>query len=397
MSAKGLPRTVIMLGLVSLFTDVSSEMIYPLLPVFLAEVLGATAMSLGLIEGVAEATASLFKVYSGLLVDKARQKKGLIAVGYSISSLARPLIGLVGSWGGVLGLRFIDRIGKGIRSSPRDALIASVTPENQRGQAYGLHRAMDHAGSVAGPLVAAGLMTYAGFEMRSVFLFAAVPAAIAMLIIFFGVKEDKDQSPSKSAAPKERLSLRRDFKVLNPELKRLLGLYLLFTLGNSTDAFLLLKLTSSGVTKSQIVLLWSAFHVVKMTASWFGGRLSDKVGHRRMILVGWGFYAVVYGAFAYLESEAALVALFLAYGLYFGLTEPSEKALVAEFAPPEHRGKAFGFFHFTVGIGALPASLLFGWLWTSFGSSAAFLAGAGLAFAATIGLASLHGTPKTTI
>lgn len=379
-----LPRTVVMLGFVSFLTDVSSEMIYPLLPLFLATTLGASAVSIGLIEGVAEATAALFKVYAGILTDKSPRRKPLIAVGYGVSSLARPLIGLATVWQAVLALRFVDRIGKGIRSSPRDTLIAEATPEAQRGKAYGLHRAMDHAGSVAGPLVAAALMHGLGFDLRTVFLAAAVPAALTMLVIAFGVKEGGPRSvPEATKAP---LSPIKDFKALPPRVRRLFLWFFLFTLGNSTDAFLLLTLTKNGVAQEWIVVLWSLFHVVKMAASWTGGLLSDRVGHRKMIVAGWAYFALVYAAFAFAVESGWTIALFLGYGLFFGFTEPSERALISSVTPAEHRGKAFGFFHFTIGLGALPASLLFGWLWTSFGPEAAFLTGGGLAFLAALGM-----------
>ncbi len=384
MTRISLPRTVVMLGLVSFLTDMSSEMIYPLLPVFLAVTLGATAVSIGLIEGIAEATASLVKVYAGLLTDRTTRRKPLIATGYGLSGLVRPLIGLAGSWPVVLGFRFVDRVGKGIRSSPRDTLIAEVTPQRQRGKAYGLHRAMDHAGSVVGPLVAAALMTFAGFDVRTVFLAAAVPAALTMVVLILGVKDKPAAAlPVQKKAP---LSPVRDWKNLPASVKRLFVWFFLFTLGNSTDAFLLLTLTKNGVKDSWIVILWSVFHVVKMAASWTGGQLSDRIGHRPMIVMGWAYYALAYAAFAFVEDPHWTIACFLAYGLFFGFTEPSERALISAVTPPEHRGKAFGFFHFAIGLGALPASLLFGWLWTSFGPTTAFLTGAGLALTAAAGL-----------
>lgn len=380
----GLPATVVMLGLVSFLTDISSEMIYPLLPAFLVTTLGASAASIGLIEGIAESTAALFKVYAGMLTDRSPKRKPLIATGYGLSGLMRPLIGLAGSWPVVLVLRFFDRVGKGIRSSPRDTLIAEVTPESQRGKAYGLHRAMDHAGSVAGPLVAALLMKGMGFETRTVFLIAGVPAALTMIVLMLGVKE-----PELAAAPAKKEALRpvRDWRVLPGRVKRLFLWFFTFTLGNSTDAFLLLTLTKNGVDESSVVVLWSVFHVVKMVASWTGGQLSDRLGHRNMIVCGWAYYALIYAAFAFVSGALATVLIFLAYGLFFGFTEPSERALISEVAPAEHRGKAFGFFHFTIGLGALPASLLFGWLWMKWGTETAFLTGAGLALAAALGLA----------
>ena len=374
-----LPGTVIALGLVSFFTDLSSEMIYPLLPVFLAGVLGAGAVSLGVIEGVAESTAAFLKVFSGIWSDRARRRKPLVLAGYSLSGLVRPLIGLASVWPFVLAMRFADRVGKGLRSSPRDALIADVTPTAVRGRAYGLHRAMDHAGAVVGPLVAAGLLGLAGVGLRQVFLLAVVPAVVVVLLIILGVKE-ADRSSAAGAAVTPLTGWRH----LSSGYKRLLLALLVFNLGNSTDAFLLLRLADGGVEVKLLALLWSLHHVVKMIATYLGGRLSDRIGRRGMILAGWVVYAAVYMAFAYVQTRTGLVAIFLVYGLYFGLTEPVEKAWVADLVPARWRGTAFGWYHGSVGLAALPASLLFGFLWHRFGVATAFLTGAILAAMAAI-------------
>jgi MFS family permease len=374
-----LPGTVIALGLVSFFTDLSSEMIYPLLPVFLASVLGAGALSLGIIEGVAESTAAFLKVFSGIWSDRARRRKPLVLAGYSLSGLVRPLIGLATVWPFVLAMRFTDRVGKGLRSSPRDALIADVTPVAVRGQAYGLHRAMDHAGAVVGPLVAAGLLGLAGIGLRQVFLLAVIPAVIVVLLIVFGVKEQARVVEARSAD-----NPLTGWRHLNPGYKRLLLALLVFNLGNSTDAFLLLRLADGGVEPKLLALLWSLHHVVKMIATYVGGRLSDRVGRRGMILTGWLVYAAVYLALAFVQSSTGLIAVFLAYGLYFGLTEPVEKAWVADLVPARLRGTAFGWYHGSVGLAALPASLLFGFLWHQFGVAVAFVTGATLAAVAAI-------------
>jgi MFS family permease len=380
-----LPRTVIALGVVSFFTDFSSEMIYPLLPVFLSTVLGAGALALGVVEGVAESTAALLKVLSGVWTDKISRRKPFIVAGYGLAGLVRPLIGLAQVWPVVLALRFTDRIGKGLRTSPRDALIADVTVPAQRGAAYGLHRAMDHAGAVVGPLAATALMGLAGLPMRTVFLLAAIPAAVVMAVIFLSVKEQPRTDKPAEVQDKPR-STWRD---LNAGYRRYLGILLLFTLGNSTDAFLLLRLSYAGVATVWIPTLWAVHHAVKMLAAWLFGRASDRLGYRRMIAVGWIVYALVYFGFAKVNSTAGLVAIFLAYGLYFGLTEPAEKALVSRLVPADLRGTAFGWYHGVIGLGALPASLLFGLLWRSFGAAAAFSLGAGLALTAAALLASL--------
>lgn len=369
--ANRIPQTVIALGVVSLLTDLSSEMIYPLLPVFLAAELGAGAMALGLIEGVVESTAALLKVASGIWTDRTQRRKPLVVVGYSLSGMMRPLIGLAAAWPAVLALRFADRVGKGLRTSPRDALIADVTDAGARGRAYGFHRAMDHAGAVIGPLVAAVLLNAAGLPLRQVFLLSAIPA-VAVLIVLLGVKEPPFHQTEAPKLPVHRGGLGTDFR-------RLLIALLVFTLGNSTDAFLLLRLSQTGVSTAGIALLWSAHHVVKMVANYFGGQFSDRVGPRLMILAGWLFYAAIYLTFGWLSSAPWLVAVFLAYGIYYGLVEPAERAWIASLAPPHLRGSAFGFYHCAIGLTALPASVLFGLLWQQWGATMAFSVGAMLA------------------
>ncbi len=384
---KTIPRTVLMLGLVSFFTDLSSEMIYPLLPVFLASVLGATALQLGVIEGIAEATAALLKVASGIWTDRVHRRKPLILAGYSLSGFFRPLIGLATSWQFVLMLRFLDRVGKGLRSSPRDALIADVTRPEQRGASYGFHRAMDHAGAVLGPLAAGALLMIPGFTLRNVFMLAVVPAVITVTILILGVKEP--DSPKTSSGTKS-LHLLQDWKLLGRDFRWLLAALFVFTLGNSTDAFLLVRLSEIGVPAAWIAVLWSMHHVVKMVANYYGGRFSDRRGRRFAIISGWAFYGLIYLAFAFIQSPTGLIAVFLLYGLYFGLVEPSEKALVADLVPPQLRGTAFGYFHFTVGVAALPASVLFGLIWHRFGVQYAFMTGAALALLASLLLLTLR-------
>jgi MFS family permease len=372
--AKRLPQAVLALGLVSLLTDLSSEMIYPLLPVFLSTVLGAGAVALGIIEGVAESTAALLKVASGIWTDRSRRRKLPILAGYGLAGLVRPLIGLAGGWGFVLAMRFLDRAGKGIRSAPRDALIADVTEEGSRGRAFGFHRSMDHAGAVLGPLVAAGLLALGAFSLRHVFLLAAVPAALVVVVIAAAVREPA--AAAAGGAPPAGLQVWRQ---LGKGYRRFLAALVVFTLGNSTDAFLLLSLSQAGVPPPWIAVLWSAHHVVKMAGTWFGGLLADRWGPRRLILSGWILYAAVYAAFAVSAGAGARTVLFLVYGLYYGLTEPAEKAWVARLVAPELRGTAFGFYHAAVGAAALPASLLFGVIMQEMGAAAAFATGAALA------------------
>lgn len=377
---KGIPPTVVALGLASFLTDMSSEMIYPLLPVFLSTVLGAGALSLGIIEGVAETTASVLKLVSGIWTDRTARRKPFVLAGYGLAGLVRPLIGLAGSWIFVLAMRFLDRVGKGIPTSPRDALIAdSVEPEH-RGKAYGFHRSMDHAGAVAGPVIAAALLSLLGLPLRWVFLLAAIPAALVIGVLAFGIKDPPDLRKEESEVP---LRTKGHLRELGGRFQILLLALLLFTLGNSSDAFILLLLTQAGVPAAWVALLWALHHVVKMIATYIGGTLSDRVGRRPMILTGWIFYAAIYIGFACVHSTAAVIAVFLLYGIYYGLVEPTEKAWVADMAPKHLRGTAMGYYNATVGIGALPASILFGVVWNAWGAAFAFGFGALLAAAAS--------------
>lgn len=380
-----LPRTVIMLGLVSLLTDLSSEMIYPLLPLYLSTVLGASAASLGLIEGVAESTASFVKVYAGSRSDRSGRRKPLVVAGYSLSNLIRPLIGLATAWPMVLGLRFVDRIGKGLRGAPRDALIADVTPADRRGQAYGLRQAMDHTGAVLGPLVAALLLSSAGLSMRTVFLLSIVPGVLVLLTVTLGVHEPapgpRRAAPAPDAAP-PAITLLGAWGGFTPGFRRYLGITALFTLGNSTDAFLLIQLHRQGLPPAWVAALWAAFHGVKVVSTMGLSGLSDRVGRRPLLLAGWLIYALVYLSFAAVTDLGLLVAVFLVYGVYFGCAEPTQQAWVADLVPAPLRGSAFGFFHGAVGLTALPASVLFGALLDRLGAGAAFGTGAALALLA---------------
>ncbi len=378
---KNIPSTVVVLGLVSLFTDASTEMVFPILPVFLSQVLGAGPLALGIIEGIAESTAAVLKVFSGIWADRVKKRKPIIVLGYGLSSFFRPFIGLATAWPAVLLFRFIDRVGKGIRSSPRDALIADVTTPANRGTSFGYHQAMDHAGAVIGPLVSWVLLSaYVGLPMRQVILFSAVPALAAWLTLFFGVKEGTSHEPPKNP----KLELLKDWKNLGGDFRFLMLALLVFTLGCSTDAFLLVRLSQVGVETAAIAVLWALFHVVKMGAAAAGGHLSDYTGRKPVILAGWFYYALIYAAFAFVTERNALIGVFLAYGIYFGLSEPVEKAYVADMAPKNLRGTAFGYYNLMVGLGALPASLLFGFVGQRWGYPAAFLMGAAFAALASL-------------
>jgi MFS family permease len=334
---------------------------------------------LGVIEGVAESTASLLKVFSGIWTDSLKHRKPLVLWGYGLSSFFRPFIGLAGSWPMVLLFRFIDRVGKGIRTSPRDALIADAATPSNRGLLYGFHSSMDNAGALIGPFLASGLLYFAGLGLRNIIFFSLIPGLAACLCLL-AIKE----RTAKASLKTKTLDFRGDWKKLSGEFKFLLLVLLLFTLGNSTDAFLLIRLSQVGVSAAFIPLMWGLHSGVRMLASSFGGRLSDRLGRKPVILSGWIYYALIYLAFAQVSQKEAVIAVFLAYGIFHGLCEPSEKAFVADFAPAALRGTAFGYYNLVVGLFALPASLLFGFVGQTWGYPSAFMVGASLA-----GLASL--------
>jgi MFS family permease len=392
---KGLTRNVVVLGFVSLLNDGASEMIYPLLPAFLTAVLGAGPAALGIIEGIAEATASLLKLYSGYLSDRVRKRKGWIVWGYSISNVIRPLIALSTSWLHVLVLRFSDRIGKGLRTSPRDAIIADSTPPEFRGKAYGFHRAMDHGGAVVGPLAATLLLLVYHDDLKTIFLLSFIPGLLAVLMLFLGLKEKAHEA---HAAPSSTFNLRAAWTDIPSGFRKYLGILLIFTLGNSTDAFLLLRAQQLGVPLTLLPAIWVVLHIVKMGFSVPGGIISDRIGRKKVIVTGWIVYAVVYLLFGAANQQWHVWVLFGLYGIYFGLTEGVEKALVADLAPAYLRGSAFGLYHLIVGIGAFPSSLLFGLVWQKIGPAAAFGMGSALALLAGVMLSLLKtGQPEQAI
>lgn len=368
---KSLPKVVLLAGIASFLTDMSTEMIYPLLPVFLTATLGATPLALGLIEGIAETTAAVLKIFSGIWSDRLPRRKPLVLFGYGISGLTRPLIGLATGWGHVLVIRFLDRVGKGLRSSPRDALIADAVPANRRGAAFGFHRMMDNAGAVFGPIIAWALLAF-GLDMRTVFLCAFIPGIFVMLTLILLPREDARAVPAKA----DRIDFRHGWKRLGPRFQYLLLAVFVFALGMSADAFILMRFTQVGFSGGAVALLWSLHQAVKAVASYGGGALSDLFGRRRLVLIGWAIYAAVYIAFAFITTPALLIAIFLVYGLYFGLVEPSERAWAADLAPKALRGTALGYYNGAVGLASLPADLLFGLVWYQFGPAAAFLMGA---------------------
>lgn len=379
--APGLLRgNVLWLSVASFLNDASSEMIYPLLPLFLTGTLGAGAAFLGVIEGAAESASSLLKLVSGRLADRSGRRKPLTVLGYGIASLARPLIALVTAAWQVMAIRLMDRVGKGLRTAPRDALLAESIPEGQRGAAFGLHRAADHSGAVVGPLLASGLLLLLDGNLRLVFALALVPGLLTVAVVAWKVRETVPAASATSGAAPRVPRMRE----LGPVLPRYLGVLVLFTLGNASDAFLLLRAAEAGVPVALIPLLWGALHVSKAAFSVVGGRWSDRVGARRAIVTGWAVYAAVYAGFAFVTAAWQVWALFLVYGLFFGLTEGPEKALVAQLAPAGLRGSAFGAYHAAIGLAALPASIAFGVVWQTVSPEAAFGMGAALALAAAL-------------
>ena len=387
-SYKNLSPNVLALSVVSLLNDTSSEIIYPLLPAFLAITLGATPFAIGLIEGFAETVSSLLKLFSGYLSDKFEKRKLLAFAGYSLSGLLRPLLAFVSSWQQVLVLRVTDRTGKGIRGAPRDALIADSTAPENRGFAFGFNRAADHLGSVAGPLIAFVLLYLwaenpvkpTANDYSSIFLVAAIPAILGVLVLIVFVKDKKHKTQETANITPIKLSL----KEFDGNFKRFLIVVALFTLSNSTDAFLLLRAEQAGVATYLLPLLWVFLHISKVVFSIIGGDLSDRVGRKQMIFSGWILYALVYFGFAFVDSAWQVWGLFFIYGAFFGLTEGVEKAVVADLVEPEKRGTAFGFYNLAFGITVFPASLWFGAIWTSFGAETAFVISSCISISAAI-------------
>jgi len=383
---KNLSGNVFALSLVSLLNDTSSDIIYPLLPAFLALTLGASPFAIGLIEGFAESVASFLKLFSGYLSDKFERRKLPVFLGYALASIVRPLLAFVGSWQQVLLVRVTDRVGKGIRGAPRDAIIAASVPEEKRGLAFGFNRAADHTGAVIGPIVAFILLSYfaadtakpTAIEYQQVFLFASIPVVIGLFVIVFFVKESPKEISIVIEQPKIKLSL----KEFDGNFKRFLVVIAVFTLSNSTDAFLLLRAEQAGIAPAVLPLLWMGLHLSKVFSSLVFGDLSDKLGRKTMIFSGWILYALVYAGFAFVSSAWQAWALFLIYGLFFGLTEGVEKALVADLVPKAKRGTAYGFYNLAFSITVFPASIIFGAIWTKFGAEAAFLMSAAISVCA---------------
>jgi MFS family permease len=412
-----LSRNVVVISLVSFLNDASSEIIYPLLPVFLSVSLGASPAIIGLIEGGAESVSSFLKLFAGYFSDRSGRRKAPVVFGYALASIARPLLGFATSWPQVFAVRFADRVGKGIRSAPRDAMIADSAAPTERGLAFGFHRAMDHFGAVVGPLLGFALLIFiAGNrnaptpgEYKLIFLAASVPAFAAVLVAAFAIREthvksrkaarensggrvsgseevvgdatrveevgDDSTSVTAIAAPTVPLP-RFSLRGFDRHFKRFLLILALFTLSNSSDAFLLLRAREVGISTATIPLLWAALHAMKVISSLIGGDLSDRLGRKTLIVTGWLFYAAVYLGFAFVSTVAGAWTLFLIYGIYFGLVEGAEKALVADLVPADKRGTAYGLYNLAFSITVWPASLLMGALWSWRGASVAFIVSA---------------------
>ncbi len=370
-----LPRTVWLIGLISFVNDAASEMLYPLMPLYLASVLMAGPKALGLIEGIAEASSSIFKLVSGVIVDRTKKTKPWIVIGYFLAGFGRPLVAIASSWTWVLCIRFADRLGKGLRTSPRDALLADSVPSNQRGLTFGLHRSMDNAGAVFGPLIAAFLLSI-HIPLRDIFLWAVVPGAITVGLALC-LREP----------PRERVLVQPfswSLEGLPPQFKRYILVAGIFALANSSDMFLLLRARELGVPQEQIPLLWAAISLITTVFGTPLSALSDRFSRKNFILIAWCAFAFFYIAMSFSGiSLWMLCGLFGIYGLFKAATEGVEKALVADLAPKGMAGTAFGWFNLISGLMLLPASLIFGWLYESFSPSYAFLFSgscAGLAF-----------------
>ncbi|MCS7208464.1 MAG: MFS transporter [Fimbriimonadales bacterium] len=375
-----IPRPVVALGVVSLLNDTSSEMVFPLLPLFLRG-LGAPPALIGLMEGVAETTASLLKLFSGWLADRLGKHRLLAFWGYALAALTRPLLAFATTPLQVLGLRFADRFGKGLRTAPRDTLIALATAPENRGLAFGFHRAMDNLGAAIGPALASLILLFAPENYRLVFLIAAVPALASLGVFWWGVRDAPALSRSEARHP-----LAGARGLLKGRFGWYLGCVLLFTLANSSDAFLLMRAQDVGIPVVLAPLLWMALNLLRSAFGVYGGWLADRYGRLRVLRWGWLCYALVYAGFGWAHAPWQIVGLFALYAVFYALTEGAERALVAELAPTERSGQAYGLFHFVVGIAALPASVLFGTLWQLYSAPVAFTTSALLALLAALGL-----------
>lgn len=365
-----LPPAVFRLGWVSLFTDVATEMSYPLLPAFLAT-MGAAGQWLGIVEGVAESVGAFVKYAAGSASDRSPLRKPFVLFGYGLSTLMRPLLSIATAPWHVVALRASDRVGKGVRSAPRDALLAAAISPEGRAYAFAFHQMMDNIGAVIGPLVAFTLARAAHFSLRAIFAAALVPGLVAVATLAFGVRESPTPPPSEKATTTST--------PLDSRVKRYLIAVSVFSLGASADTFLLLRLSRQHLPDAFLPIAWLSLNAMKALTNLPGGRLADRVGHKRTLVGGWAFYALAYASFPFAHTITATWAVMLAYGLYYGLTEGAEKALLSEVTPPEQRGRAFGALHAITGAAVLPANAVFGALFDAHPEWAFFM---GATFAA---------------
>jgi len=374
-----LPRTVVALGLVALFNDLASEIVVPLIPILLSTTMGVGPVVLGLVEGVADAVAAFLKLWSGQRSDAlGGRRKGLTLAGYLLSNLARPLLGLAQGWGMILVLRSIDRVGKGLRTAPRDALIADVTAPRIRGYAYGFNRALDNAGAVAGSLLAAGVLTWSQTKLAQVILLSAIPGAIAVLTLLVGVKETHTAKAHGDTRPALA------WGALSRGMRRYLLVVGFFTLGRASETFIVLLGHERGAPVVELLLLWAALNAAKATTSTLGGRLADQIPRGIVVGVSWLAFAVTFWLFALVPVQQALWLITVGYGLFAGFGEGAERAVISDFATQRERGAAFGWYNFVLGLAAIPGGLLFGGLWHYYGNAAAFAAAGVIALVSVV-------------
>jgi MFS family permease len=355
--------------LVSFLNDMASEMVTPFIPILIATVLGAGPVVLGLVEGVADAAASLLKLWAGRYSDfKHGRRKRLMVFGYGLSNLARPLLGLISSWGALLLLRSLDRAGKGLRNAPRDALLADSAHPEIHGLAYGFHRAMDNAGALGGTLLAITALSWMHWPVNEVILWSAVPGALVLLVLIFGVKE-----PARANSEQEILRTPIAWSLLSSTMRRYLLVLVLFTFARASETFILLRGNELGMSLVQVLLLWATLNISKSAASVPGGHMADAFGKRRVTIISWSGYALSFALLGLVIHISTLWAAAVLYGLMIGLGEGSERALISLYANERERGTAFGWYHLAVGISAIPAGVLFGAVWHYWNAGDAFL------------------------
>lgn len=381
-TSKKLPRTVVVLGLVSFFNDFASDIVVPLIPILLTTVLAAGPIALGLIEGVADALACFLKLWAGRHSDvMSGRRKKLALAGYTLSNLTRPLLGLAGSWLTVLLLRSVDRIGKGLRSAPRDAMVADATPPQIRGYAFGFHRALDNAGAVAGALAAAAILAWSDLSLSEVILWSAVPGFVAVALLGAGVKET---TASQVPSPAQRVLAPLRWSALSVPMQHYLWVLMVLTFARASETFILLFGHELGIGVVELLLLWAALNLAKAITSTQGGQLADHFGRGALILIGWSALALSFMALSQITTSTGLWIISVFYGLLMGLSEGAERALISDYASPDERGTAFGWYHLVSGIAAIPAGLLFGVIWHVYSAAAAFMFASLLALLAIV-------------